>query len=101
MIKPTEEEKKLIDEIEVKVCKYFNTDCQSIISNDKRANTSMTRGFIFYILHVDYRISISKIANTYLRTPRTIFWHVNKVGHLLKLRIYKDMYDKICNIIKV
>lgn len=99
MIKPTEKEKKLIDTIESIVCKNFGVDCQSIINNDKRANTSMARGFLFYILHVDYEISIGKLSNTYLRTPRTIFWHVNKMKHLVKQRVFKEIYDKICNAI--
>jgi chromosomal replication initiation ATPase DnaA len=96
MVTATIEEKKQIDEIEKEVCKYFNVDKQSIVNNDRTSQVSMARGFIFYILHKDCGLSISKIANTYFRTSRAVFWHVNKVTFLLKQRMYKEIYSNIC-----
>ena len=96
MVRPTDEEKQLIDEIERKVCRYFNVPTQSIVNNDKTSQVSMARGYIFYILHNDYKLSINKIANTYFRTPRAIFWHVNKIKHLLRQRMYREIYVAIC-----
>jgi chromosomal replication initiation ATPase DnaA len=96
MVTTTIEEKNLIDNVEKKVCKYFNVDKQAIVNNDRTSQVSMARGFIFYILHKDYELSINKIANTYFRTSRAVFWHVNKVTFLLKQRMYKEIYNNIC-----
>lgn len=96
MVKPTQEEKNLIDDVEKMVCKYFNVPCQSVVNRDMTSQSSLARGYVFYILHVNYKLSINKIANTYFRTSRTVFWHVNKVKHLLKQRMYKEIYNNIC-----
>lgn len=96
MVQPTDEEKKLINSIEQKVCKYFGINAKTIVNNDRASQVSMARGYIFYILHRDYGISISKIANTYFRTSRAVFWHINKIKHLLKQRMYKEIYNRIC-----
>ena len=96
MIKPNEEEIKIIERIEKSVCDFFGVSVQSIVNMDRTSNVSMARGFIFYILHNDYKISISKIANTYFRTNRAVFWHIGKIRHLLKQRIHKEIYNSIC-----
>ena len=56
----------------------------------------MARGYIFYILHVDKDMSTNKIANTYLRTARAVFWHVSKIKSLMKQRAYKEIYQNLC-----
>ena len=96
MVKPTDEEFKLIEKTEKKVCEFFGVNRQSIVNMDRTSVVSMARGYIFYILHKDHNISISKIANTYYRTSRAVFWHIGKIKHLLKQRIYKEIYNSIC-----
>lgn len=96
MIQASQEEKKIIDEIEKKVCRYFDVRCQAIVNRDMTSQVSLARGYIFYILHVDHKISINKIANTYFRKKRVVFWNINKIKHLLKIRMYKEMYNNIC-----
>ena len=96
MVIITDEEKDLIDNIEKKVCDYFNIRTQDIINKDRTSQKSLARGYIYYILHCEYNMSITKIANTYHITRRAIFWHVSKVRHLLKQRIYKGIYNDIC-----
>lgn len=96
MVTPTEEEKKVIERIEKDVCSFFSVNLQSIINQDRTSQVSMARGYIFYILHKDYGLSISKIANTYFRTPRAVFWHINKIKYFLKQRMYKEIYHSIC-----
>ena len=97
MVKPNEEEIKLINHVEEQVCKYFAVDTNAIVSNNRTSNVTMARGYIFYIIHVDNNLSINKLANVYLRTARAIFWHVNKVKSLIKQRVYKEIYQNICN----
>lgn len=95
MINISNEERKLIDETEEKVCRYFNVPCQSIINFDMTAQVSLARGYIFYILHVEYGLSIGKLTTVYLRKKRAVFWNINKIRHLLKQRMYKEIYDNI------
>lgn len=96
MVRVTENEKDLIDKVECTVCEYFNVQCQSIVNRDMTSQVSLARGYIFYILHVNYKLSISKIANTYQRQKRVVFWHINKIKHLIKQRMYREIYDNIC-----
>lgn len=96
MVKPTEQEKVIIDKVEKDVCSFFGVKPQSIVSKDGTSQPTMARGYIFYILHNDYHISISKIANTYFRTPRAVFWHIGKIKYLLKQKMYKEIYSNIC-----
>lgn len=96
MIKLTEDELKTIEHVEKKVCSFFSVDRHLIARTDKTSQVSMARGYIFYILHNDYKFSISKIANTYFRTPRAVFWHINKIKHFLKQKMYKEIYSSIC-----
>ncbi len=98
MINISQEEKNLIDKVEESVCKYFSVSCQRIINKDMTSQVSLARGYIFYILHVDKKISINKIAKVYLRQKRVVFWNVSKIRHLLKLKVYKEIYDNICEI---
>ena len=96
MVSVTQSEKDLIDTIEKKVCDYFSIPCQNIVNRDMTAQVSLARGYIFYILHVNYGLSIGKITNVYLRKKRVVFWHINKIKHLLKQRMYKEIYNNIC-----
>ena len=96
MVRLTEQEKVIIDKVEKGVCSFFGVKSQSIVSKDGTSQTTMARGYIFYILHNDYHISISKIANTYFRTPRAVFWHIGKIKYLLKQKMYKEIYSNIC-----
>lgn len=98
MVKPTDEEFKTIERVEKNVCSFFGVNRQSIVNQDRTSQVSMARGYIFYILHKDYGLSISKIANTYFRTPRAVFWHINKIKFLLKQRMYKEIYTNVLSI---
>lgn len=100
MVQTTNEEKEIINNIEEKVCKYFDVEPQDIVNYNRTAQASLARGYIFYILHKDYGLSIGKIENTYSRKKRVVFWHINKVKFLLKQRMYKEIYNNICDIKK-
>ena len=99
MVTITLDEKKLIDKVEKRVCDHFGINEQLVINKGRKSQVSMARGYIYYILHYDYNLSITQISNTYFLTRRAIFWHVSKVKHLLKQRIYKGIYDEICELI--
>lgn len=95
MVKPNEEEIKIIERVEEAVCRYFGVDEDEISSRKKTLNIAMARSFVFYILHTDYKISINKIANTYFRTPRLVNWQCEKLRYMLKQRNYAKTYNDI------
>ena len=97
MVTPNQDEFKIIDNVEKDVCAFFGVNRQAIVNKDRTSQVSMARGYIFYILHKEYGLSISKIANTYFRTPRAVFWHIGKIKYFLKQRMYKEIYNNICN----
>ena len=96
MVTPNQDEFKIIDNVEKDVCAFFGVNRQAIVNKDRTSQVSMARGYIFYILHKEYGLSISKIANTYLRTNRAVFWHIGKIKYFLKQRMYKEIYNNIC-----
>ena len=99
MVKPNEEEIKIIERVEEAVCRYFGVDEDKIASKQKTLNVAMARAFIFYILHIDYKLSINKIANTYFRTARLVNWQCEKVRYMLKQRNYAKTYSDILEAI--
>ena len=100
MIRPSEDELKVIENVEGGVCSYFGINADKLPSRTKTMNIATARSFLFYILHTQYKISINKIANTYFRTPRLINWQCEKIRYLLKLKNYAKMYSDILESIK-
>ena len=81
--------------VENSVCRYFNISSNDLSSKKRNTDTTMARGFAIYILHTSFGYSASKLAAEYRRTPRAVFWHVDKISHLIKQRAYKEMYQTI------
>lgn len=100
MIKPNEDELKVIEKVEDCVCSYFGINADKLPSRTKTLNIAMARAFVFYILHTDYNISINKIANTYFRTPRLVNWQCEKLRYMLKQRNYAKTYKDIIEAMK-
>lgn len=100
MIKPNENELKIIENVEACVCSYFGVNAGKLPSRIKTMNIAMARALLFYILHTDYNISINKIANTYFRTPRLVNWQCEKIRYLIKLKNYSKMYNDILEAMK-
>lgn len=81
--------------VENSVCRYFNITANDLSSKKRNTDTTMARGFAIYILHTSFGYSASKLAAEYRRTPRAVFWHVDKISHLIKQRAYKEMYQTL------
>lgn len=97
MVKITEKDYETIYKVEEKVCSAFNVSLDSVLMKERKMNSAMTRSFIIYILHNDYQMPTSKIAQRYNCTRRCVFWHLKKVDGLITTsRIYKNMYEKVC-----
>lgn len=93
MVKITEEDKRIIEKVEKAVCNHIGVKVQSLVDNDTTINASLARGFIMYILHVKYKISIQKIGTTYFRAKASVYWQINKIKAFLKLKRYMEMYE--------
>lgn len=94
----TLEEQKVLERIESTICDYFNVDTDSIVNNDRTSNVTLARGFIIYVLHTKYGFSANKLAKTYFRTRRAIFWHLSKIGYIIKKqKMYIKIYEEICS----
>lgn len=100
MIKPNEDELKVIEKVEECVCSYFGVNSDKLPSRTKTLNIAMARAFIFYILHTDYKLSVNKIANTYFRTSRLVNWQCEKIRYMLKQRNYAKTYSDILESMK-
>ena len=88
-------EQSNIQIVENSVCRYFNITANDLSSKKRNTDTTMARGFAIYILHTSFGYSASKLAAEYRRTPRAVFWHVDKISHLIKQRAYKEMYQTL------
>ena len=100
MIRPSEDELKVIENVEDSVCSYFGINADKLPSRTKTLNIATARSFLFYILHTQYKISINKIANTYFRTPRLVNWQCEKLRYMLKQRNYAKTYNDIIEAMK-
>ena len=93
MVQVTEEDRRLIGKVEKSVCGFLGVREQALSNNDMTIDVSLARGFVMYILHVKYGMSIQKLSLTYFRTKQGIYWQINKIKAFLKLKRYKDMYS--------
>lgn len=93
MVQVTEEDKRVIGKVEKSVCGFLGVKEQALVNNDMTIDTSLARGFVMYILHVEYGMSIQKLCLTYFRTKQGIYWQINKIKAFLKLKRYREMYD--------
>lgn len=89
------------ERIEEAVCGYLNISTQSLVNQDRKANITLGRGIVMYILHKQYGFSANELAKLYFRTRRAVFWHINKIDYLIKKqKMYMKMYADICEAIK-
>lgn len=79
-----------------KICLYFGVTLEQIQSKKQNKNIIYVRNFIYYILHVDEKVSISNIGKAIHRKKRTIQARIADMKHRLKyVREYKDTYEKL------
>ena len=85
-----------LDELEIKVAKYFNIRVQDIINFTNNHNISLARSYVFYIAHHDMKISASCIAKEYYRKVRGVFKSISKIKYLIEnQRRYRNIYNDI------
>ena len=67
-----EEEIKIFSAVEEKVCEYFGVSVEMVIKKDTTNEVSMVRNMLYYILHHEFGMSVSKIAKRYKRMERGV-----------------------------
>lgn len=100
MINTTKDDRSIMDKVEKVICKYFNVTSISLVDKDTSNNVSMARGFLFHILHKEYKFSANKIADNYLRKRRGVFLSLSKINHQIRLqKVYKNIYEELLDMI--
>lgn len=96
MIEITDNDRKAIDFTEKIVSEYFNVGLNEVASRNHKRDASLARGFIWYILHYNYDLSISKLSIEYYRNRRSINYLIAKIKIAVKKQVsYKEMYKAI------
>ena len=87
---------KIIEKVEAIICPTFNVSEQEIVNKNHKRDSSIARGFVWYILHYVFHLPISQISEIYFRSPRGVKAHIARTKELLKRqRIYENIYLEI------
>jgi chromosomal replication initiation ATPase DnaA len=87
----------MVQKIEEKVCNYFGIDKRLVVGKNHIINASLARGYLWYILHYDYGMSVNVIAKHYQRNSRSVHKLIAKVKYLVTTqRLYKEHYNALC-----
>lgn len=86
----------MVQNIEEKVCNYFGVGIETLVAKNKLRQPSLARGYLWYILHYDYKLSINTLAKQYGRTARRVNRVISKTKYLVETqKTYKGHYEKI------
>ena len=55
-----------------RVCSYFGVALGDLRKKDKTSNVAYARNFVYYVLHIDLRLSINQISKILDREQRNI-----------------------------
>lgn len=100
MAKITFEESKIFDKVEKVVCQYFGVDLNKIVSKDTTNKVSMARNYMYYLLHCHFRISISKISESYFRTQRGVKHQISIMKVCIKSNsAFKEILSKLVEML--
>lgn len=90
------EKRLLIDRIERIVCQYFDVCPEDILDKGHKTGQSLAKGFLWYILHKDYKISSNALARIYFRTQRSLLMHIAKTNSCIQAnKRYKTYYKEL------
>lgn len=90
---------KILEKVVNSVCAYYGIAASRIFSRDRHKIVSDARNIIIYILHKDFKLSISFLSHEFSRSER---WVVQlcavKKQHIF---LYKDCSDEYENLLKI
>lgn len=75
-----------------RVCSYFNISIDDLLNRDTTNAISVARNFVYYILHIDLRLSINQISKILNRLPRNI---KRRIAHIKYNVEHNKEYHKI------
>lgn len=86
----------IVKSIEDKTCLVMGVTNKDIRDKNNKKNDSLARGYVWYILHYDYNLSVSQIAKEYNRSKRAVFYLISKTKYIVDNQsTYKKLYEKI------
>lgn len=86
---------------EGRIYDVLNITTDEIKQRKRDAKTELARAMLWYILHVNEKISITKIAERYDRKRRSVYYAIANIKFRVKrIREYKFVYDEITNLEK-
>lgn len=78
------------------ICDFFDVQKEAIIRKDNSHKISITRNYIYYILHYDFNFSIGKIAKRFNRCRREISYRVSETKYRIEyIKEFKNQYQQI------
>lgn len=93
---------EIIENVSKTICDISCVELSDILSKKKNLSINTTRGMLWYILHYDYNISISKLTLFFNRTPRNIKRQIAQYRFFINnYDDYKELYSKLNNKKKV
>lgn len=79
------------------ICEYFKIDEEKVIEKSNKQDVCIIRNYIYYILHYDYKFSISQIARRFNRCRREINYRVSDAKY--RISYFKSMNEEYNNIL--
>lgn len=90
----------MIENLEKCICTFFSIDKDLLIGKNHLKQPSLARGYLWYILHYDYKLSDRYIAIAYKRNTRTVRKMIAKMKYSIdNLKYYKNDYNIIKSLI--
>lgn len=89
-------------EIIAKICEYFNVTKEQLIAKDKHKHIVFARNYVYYILHVDMGLSLSKTSKLMNRKERNIRARIAEMKHRMKyIKEYQETYETLKQFIHI
>lgn len=88
----------MFEDIEKVVSEYYGVEISKFTERDGSKSVSKARSMLWYVLHYEFKMPISKLAKRYQRSERNIKGMVSKMKFLVGIGL-TDAND--CRIIKI
>lgn len=96
-------EKEDIDFIIYLICTYFGQTEEKIRKNSSDKKTSLTRKYIYYVLHEDFNVSPRDISLNLHKSENTIVKNNEEMNFLIRqepFNEYEKTHDEILEMLK-
>lgn len=75
-------------------CRHFGIKEEELYNRDKRENCVLSRYVLWYYLHYNMNVSISKLSLKFKKDKRTVFYGISKIKNGIKShKYYRDIYN--------